>query len=299
MAGNTVALAHGDDSVTAGGVLAGLEQGDGLNTTVGLADTSKAVVSAVTVTGPGGTTTTKSPYAITMPEGDIVVTVVLSKYDKDDPEVLPTYVATLVQSGGTADPGNALTGMSNLTEPTMAGGGFWTAGHEDNTLRGTFTTAEGWYAKVSAVGEDGVPVPVLQQDTAGACTVGLTMPAKNVTVTVAYTQEKPDSSHKLTLNITGHDAQAGNNATLTTADGKTAYVEGAKVGDTCPIPTSPRWWMWRWAWAWTWTCPPTGRTAIRSKRSTSWPTGSRPCWIPTSTAPTPRSSSSCPTPTPW
>lgn len=107
--------------------------------------------------------------------------------------------------------------ISNTTSTTLPKGTIWTAGYENDALILTVTTAEGYYALVTAKDSDGNTVPVVQWAVTGDSTtpilVDFVMPDMDLDITVTYIKGTP-LQETLKLTLVGHGQKSANKATV-------------------------------------------------------------------------------------
>lgn len=134
---------------------------------------------------------------------------------------------------GWAAAGNGVGLVLNTTDPTADGGAHWREGAQGDNMRGLFTTAEGWYARVKAYrmnadGSRGSELLAMQQNTSGGGTGSITQPASDAKIVVLFSRDERivNNESQLTLAIVGHGMTRGNFAEVEFPGGTMTGVDG-------------------------------------------------------------------------
>lgn len=136
---------------------------------------------------------------------------------------------------GWAAAGNSIGLVLNTTDPTADGGAHWREGAQGDNMRGLFTTADGWFARVTAYRLDNnSELLAMQQNTSGGGTGSITQPSSDAKIVVLFSRDERivNNDSQLTLAIVGHGMTRGNFAEVEFPDGVMTSVDGGDAPST-------------------------------------------------------------------
>ncbi len=157
---------------------------------------------------------TPSSKSFTMPEDDVVVTVIYDDDHAGKPED-DYYIATVVVDDPTNHPGNKAVSIVNIPAAGLPSGSpNWAAGHPGSGMKVSYEVADGYHVTATAKRADtNADLPVLQLGSTANGTASATMPAANIVITLTYEKgEPPKEPNNVALQLLGHKAQAANEA---------------------------------------------------------------------------------------